>query len=615
MRKFLLIISILLVSLASFADGVTFTGKAPSVVGVGQRMQVQYTLNEKPSSIQLGNIPGFKMVGGPSQSSSSSVSIVNGSMTSTNTYTYTYTLEAISEGNYTLEGATAVVKGTKYTSNSISVTVQKEAVQQQQQRQSSYFDPFEEFFGSGSRSSSQQQQPQNQPKSSVASDDVLIRTIASKSNLAKGEAAIVTIKLYTAIDLMSIEDFTPPKFNNFYVEELETDTNLKWSRETLNGKTYNTAILKKYLVFPRVAGRVEIDQANIKCMARVVSGRHPFWGYTYDNAPASSTAPAVTLNVSALPSEPAGFSGAVGRFNISLSKPNDTISVNEAVTCKITISGSGNFSNIEAPKISCPKEFEQYEPVVTSKLNATESGMSGSKTWEFTLVPRYGGTFNLGEVSLVYYDLASKSYKTVSTEPIIINVRKGSGDAAASSIYNMQTGVEVINPEDVRYIHKGNLHLAMAYSPLMLSGLYWCIIIGLLVLFVVLVVVMRKNIKKRQDVELMKRQKANKISRKRLKSARKFMQANDHTGFYKEIITALWGYAGDKLSIPTSQLTKDNVKQAFAEHNVDEELSQHFVDLIDKCEFAHFVSSASNEMQAIYDETTKIIEQLEENMR
>ncbi len=615
MRKFLLIISILLVSLASFADGVTFTGKAPSVVGVGQRMQVQYTLNEKPSSIQLGNIPGFKMVGGPSQSSSSSVSIVNGSMTSTNTYTYTYTLEAVSEGNYTLEGATAVVKGTKYSSNSISVTVQKEAVQQQQQRQSSYFDPFEEFFGSGSRSSSQQQQPQNQPKSSVASDDVLIRTIASKSNLAKGEAAIVTIKLYTAIDLMSIEDFTPPKFNNFYVEELETDTNLKWSRETLNGKTYNTAILKKYLVFPRVAGRVEIDQANIKCMARVVSGRHPFWGYTYDNAPASSTAPAVTLNVSALPSEPVGFSGAVGRFNISLSKPNDTISVNEAVTCKVTISGSGNFSNIEAPKISCPKEFEQYEPVVTSKLNATESGMSGSKTWEFTLVPRYGGTFNLGEVSLVYYDLASKSYKTVSTEPIIINVRKGSGDAAASSIYNMQTGVEVINPEDVRYIHKGNLHLAMAYSPLMLSGLYWCIIIGLLVLFVVLVVVMRKNIKKRQDVELMKRQKANKISRKRLKSARKFMQANDHTGFYKEIITALWGYAGDKLSIPTSQLTKDNVKQAFAEHNVDEELSQHFVDLIDKCEFAHFVSSASNEMQAIYDETTKIIEQLEENMR
>jgi len=612
MRKILSLIVILSMSFAMFADGVTFTGKAPARVGVGQRMQVQYTINEKPSSIQLGNIPGFKMVGGPSQSSSSSVSIVNGSMTSSNTYTYTYTLEAVSEGTYTLEGAIAVVGGTKYTSNSISVTVQKEAVQQQQQRQSSYYDPFEDIFGSGS---SRQQQQQNQPKATISSDDVLLRTFSSKSSLAKGEGTIITIKLYTAVDLMSIEDFSPPKLNNFYVEELETDQNLKWSRETVNGKTYNAAVLKKYLVFPRVAGKVDIDKADIKCMARVVSGRHPFWGYTYDNATVSATSNLLSLNVASLPQEPVGFSGAVGKFNISLNMPKDTVSVNDAVVCKITISGSGNFNNIESPKISCPKEFEQYDPVVTSKLNASESGLSGSKTWEFTIVPRYGGSFNLGSVSLVYYDLATKTYNTVSTEPIVVNVRKGSGDMASGTIYNAQTGVEVINPEDVRFIHKGNLNLAAAYSPLMLSGLYWTIIICLIVLFVVLVVVLRKNIKKRQDVELMKRQKASKISRKRLKNARKFMQANNQTDFYKEIITALWGYASDKLSIPTSQLTKDNVMQAFAEHNIDETLSKQFVDLIDKCEFAHFVSGSGNEMTAIYEETTGIIEQLEENMR
>ncbi len=610
MRRFLSLIVILSMSFAMFADGVTFTGKAPSRVGVGQRMQVQYTINEKPSSIQLGNIPGFKMVGGPSQSSSSSVSIVNGSMTSSNTYTYTYTLEAVSEGTYTLEGAIAVVGGTKYTSNSISVTVQKEAVQQQQQRQSSYYDPFEDIFGSG-----RSQQQQNQPKATISSDDVLLRTFSSKSSLAKGEGAIITIKLYTAVDLMSIEDFSTPKLNNFYVEELETDQNLKWSRETVNGKTYNVAVLKKYLVFPRVAGKVDIDKADIKCMARVVSGRHPFWGYTYDNAPVSATSNTLSLNVASLPQEPVGFSGAVGKFNISLSMPTDTVSVNDAVVCKITISGSGNFNNIESPKISCPKEFEQYDPVVTSKLNASESGLSGSKTWEYTIVPRYGGSFNLGTVSLVYYELATKTYNTVSTEPIVVNVRKGSGDMASGTIYNAQTGVEVINPEDVRFIHKGNLNLAAAYSPLMLSGLYWTIIICLIVVFIVLVVVLRKNIKKRQDVELMKRQKASKISRKRLKNARKFMQANNQTDFYKEIITALWGYASDKLSIPTSQLTKDNVMQAFAEHNIDENLSKKFVDLIDKCEFAHFVSGSGNEMTAIYEETTGIIEQLEENMR
>lgn len=617
MKRFFSLLLVMLTSLALFADGVTFVGKAPSKVGVGQRIQVQYSLNAKPSSIQLGKTPGFKLVGGPSQSSSTSMSIVNGSMTSSSTYTYTYTLEATSDGSYTLEGATAVVDGAKYTSNTIAVTVQKEPVQQQQ-RQNNYYDPFEDFFGS-SRSQQQQQQQQgqqqNQPKISVASDDVLLRTHVSKSSLVKGEGAIVTIKLYTAVDLVSIEDFTVPKFNNFYVEELETEQNIRWTRETINGKTYNSAVLKKYLVFPRNAGDVEIDPSDIKCMARVVSGRHPFWGYTYDNTSVSAKSPAVTMHVGSLPSAPEGFSGAVGKFNISMNMPSDTISANEAVTCRITISGAGNFGTMESPKINCPKEFEQYEPVVSEKLTASESGMSGSKTWEFTLVPRYGGSYNLGAISFVYYDLVSKSYKTVSTDDIIINVRKGSGDDVAANVYNRQTSVEVINPEDVRYIKKGDLGLSYAYSPLMMSRLYWGLVIGLLLAFVVLVVLMRKYIKKRQDVELMKRKKASKVSRKRLKQARKHMQANDYSGFYKEIITALWGYAGDKFAIPTSQLTKDKVVATFAEHNVDEDMAKHFVDLIDRCEFAHFVSGSDNEMQKIYEETTGIIEQLEENIR
>lgn len=604
-------------SLAVFADGVTFVGKAPSKVGVGQRIQLQYTLNQKPSSIQLGKTPGFKCVGGPSQSSSSSVSIVNGSMTSTSSYTYTYTMEATSEGSFTLEGAVAVVDGAKYTSNKISVVVQKEAVQQQQ-KQSSYYDPFDDFFGTGRSQQQQQQQSQqqqNQPKTSVSADDMLLRVYSSKSNLAKGEGTIITIKLCTAVDLVSIEDFTPPKLDNFYVEELETDQNLRWTRETINGKTYNTAVLKKYLAFPRVAGNVEIDPSSIKCMARVISGRHPFWGYTYDNAPVSAKSSAVSLHVNNLPSAPANFSGAVGKFDINVTKPTDTVSANDAVVCKITISGAGNFRTIEAPKLKCPKEFEVFDPVVSEKLTASENGLSGSKSWEYTLVPRYGGTFNLGSISFAYYDLSSKSYKTVSSDDIVINVRKGSGDAYASTVYNTQAGVEIINPEDVKYFKTGNLGLAAAYSPLMLSGLYWSLIVCLLVAFVAAVIVLRKYIKKRQDVAMMKRKKASKISRKRLKTARKYMQSNNSAAFYKEIITALWGYAGDKFSIPTSQLTKDKVMQAFAEYNVDENLSRSFVDLIDKCEFAHFVSGSNTEQQNIYDETTKIIEQLEENIR
>jgi len=469
---------------------------------------------------------------------------------------------------------------------------------------------LEEFFGGGQSRSQQWQQPQQ--KVEIAGDDVLLRIHSTKTNLVKGEAALVTIKLYTAIDLTSIEDFTPPKFNDFYVEELDVNTTLEWTTETINGKKYNAAVLKKYLVFPRRAGKVEIDESNISCNARVITGRS-YWGYVCDSKPVAAKAPSVTLNVSELPSEPEGFSGAVGKFNISMNMPSDSVSVNEAVVCKITISGTGNFNNIESPKMLDSKEIESYEPVVNTNLKASESGLSGSKTWEYTLVPRYGGTYNLGSISLVYYDVATKRYNTVSTDSIIINVRNGGN--ASNTIYNSQTGVEVINPEDVRYIHKGDLKLAYAYLPFIQTGLYWYIIIGLLIAFIILVVLLRKNIKKRQNVGLMKQQKANKISRKRLKTARKYMKANDPSGFYKEVISALWGYASDKMMIPTAQLTKDNVMQAFAEHNISEEISRQFVELVDKCEFAHFVSNSGNEMHAIYAESTKIIEQLEENIR
>jgi len=423
MRRFLSVIVLLFMSLALFANDFIFTGKAPAKVGVGQQMQVQYTLNERPSSIQLGNISGFKLVGGPSEGSSTSMSIDNGVTTSSYSYTYTYTLEAVSEGSYTLGGAVAVVNGTKYTSNTISVIVQKDAVQQQRERSSNYYyDPFEdmeEFWGG---QSSSQQLPQPQQKVEIADDDVLLRIHSTKSNLVKGEAALVTIKLYTAIDLTSIEDFTPPKFNDFYVEELDVNTTLEWTTETINGKKYNAAVLKKYLVFPRRAGKVEIDESNISCNARVFT-EQSYWGNVYDSKSIAAKAPYVTLNVSELPSEHEEFSDIVGKFNISMNMPSDSVSVNEAVVCKITISGTGNFNNIESPKMLDAKEIESYDPVVNTNLKASESGLSGSKTWEYTLVPRYGGTYNLGSISLVYYDVATKRYNTVSTDSIIINVR------------------------------------------------------------------------------------------------------------------------------------------------------------------------------------------------
>lgn len=607
MRRFIYVLLIVFTSLIAFADEVSFVGKAPAKVGVGQRIQVQYTLNQKPTSIQLGNTPGFKFVGGPATSTSSSTSFINGKVSSTSSYSYTYTLEAQSEGNFTISPATAVVNGNKISSNSIAVTVQKEAVQSQRQQRS--YDPFEELFGSGG--SPQQQQ---QPKTKVSPNDLLLRTYISKSNLYKGEATILTIKLCTKLDLMSIEEFNLPKLDNFYAEELSAPENITFQRENINGEQYNTAILKKYLLFPRKTGNVKIEQADIKCRARIVSGRS-FWGYTYDQVSVSAKTQEASLTVKELPSPPAGFSGAVGNFTLSIVKPEVEVPVNEVVVCKVSISGTGNFNSIEQPKINCPREFEVYDPVVNDNLSANENGMSGKRTWEFNILPRYGGTFNLGKIELTYFDTKTNSYKTTATDDLILNVKGDGSQQSSNPIFAQQSGVEVINPEDVRYIRKGDLGLKENYSPFMLSVAYWGIIIGILVLFIVLVFVLRNNIKKRKDVGFMKQRKANKTSQKRLKQAKKYMQANDYSAFYKETITALWGYVADKFVIPTSQLTKDKIAEIFENNNVDTELSNEFISLIEECEFAHFVSNNSSELQSVYQKSTSIIEQLEDKIK
>lgn len=617
MKRISIIIIFVLSAICAFSQNVTFAGKtSASVVGVGQRIQVQYDLNQSPSSVELGNISGFKVVGGPSQSTSTSISIVNGRTTQSRTVSYTYVLEAISEGDKTIGAATAVVDGKKYTSNTISVKVQKDPVNQQS-RQSSYYDPFDEFFGSSSQSQQRSSSSNQQSASSaqtVGKDDVFIRVNVSKNSLVKGDCLTAVIKLYTCVDLVSITDYKAPSFNNFYAEEIEQTQNT-WQREVVNGKTYNVSVLNKYLLYPRMSGSVEIEPAEIKCVARVRTGQRSFWGYVYDNVEVKASSPKVTLNVENLPQAPADFCGAVGIFKINISNVGDSASVNEAISYKVTISGEGNFNVIDAPKLNCPNEFEQYDPVVSQKIKTTDSNMSGSKTWEYTIIPRYGGDFNLGNINFTYFDKNSKSYKTISTDDVVISVRKGADDNTVIREYNSQSGVQYINDEDIRFV-KTKLNLVASYVPMVFSGTYFIWITVLLIVFVAIVILMHKKIRNQQDVELMKRKKANKVSRKRLKRANKFMQQGNKTEFYKEIIRALWGYASDKLGIPTANLTKDNVSQAFAERNVNEELARNFLNLIETCEFAHFVSAQDdNEMQNIYRDTVKVIELLEENIK
>ncbi len=614
MKRCLLIIFILAATLYGFAQEVSFTAAATPKVGMGQNFQVQYTLNKQGSNLKLGSYPDFKLVGGPSTSTSQNIQIINGQTTQKYSYTYTYVFQPKSVGKYTIAGATVTVDGKQYTSNSVTIEVQKDPVQTNSGRRQSY-DPFADFYN-------QTQPAATTTPKEVTGEDLFIRVVTDKTNVYKGEPISAALKVYTKVNLSGINEITFPDFDSFYAEELEAATQLNFSKETYNGQTYNVALIKRYLLYPRYSGNIVIESCEAECEVRQqVSGGNNFYsnffGY-YDNVTKTVKSPEVNINVKNLPPASESFSGAIGSFSIKITQSEDTANVNDAVTFKLTLTGTGNFNMIETPEIIWPKEFEVYEPLTTENTDVSTAGVNGSKTWEYTVIPRYAGIFRLGKINFQYFELASKQYKTISTSDITLAVRKDANDKNfGETDYNYsQKNVEYIGDEDIRFVRNRDMHLVKDYKPLVRKGYYYLLFILPLIIFVSISVVLRKKIKENANYALMKVKHAGKTSRKRLKLAKKFMLLKNKPEFYKEIISALWGYAGDRFRVPVSDLTKDRIISVFAENNIEEEMTNKLIKLIEKCEFAHFApASPETEFEYIYTEAVEIIEQLEQKIR
>lgn len=615
MRKITITLLLVLTASVLFADGIKFTANGAPKAGVGQNFQVQFSINEKPEKISLGNYDGLKLISGPNVSTSQNISIVNGNYTQSNTYTYTYVFQASQTGSYTIGGATAIVNGQTYTSNSVTVQIQQDPVQSGGRRGSRNYDPWADFYdmmGYGNNNAN------TQPKE-ITGEDLFVKVIVDKTNMYKGESLVATIKIYTKVDLVGFEDIRLPAFNDFYAEEIETADRINLVRETYNNQTYNVGLIKKYILYPRVSGDLTIEPCEIDCQVRqqTQSGGMGFFGY-YETTTKSIKSPAIKIKVNQLPQAPSSFNGAVGKFTYKVEKSEDTVIVNDAVTIKVSITGSGNFNMIETPKFNWPKEFEVYDPIASQNTGIDASGLNGTKSWEYTIIPRYPGIFNLGALDFTFFDTNTKQYKTLNSPEITIAVKKDKNDTNfGETSYNYsQKSIDYIGEDDIRFINYKNLNLTQNYIPLVATGGFYLFFIIPFLIFIVFIIVLRKKIKENANIAKVKQRKAGRTSQRRLKTARKFMRQNLKAEFYKEIISALWGYCSDKLEIPVATLTKDSTEQKLKEIGIDEITIQNLIEVINKCEFAHFApATAETELAFIYKETVDIIERLEQKIK
>lgn len=602
MRK-LIFLLITLISVQAFADdNVSFTASAPDVVVIGDQFRLSYTVTTlKIRDFRAPSMKGFDVLMGPSRSQQ--VQIINGN--SSSSITYTYILMATEEGEFSIPGATIVANGNHMASNSVKIKVL----------------PPDKANDASGKSNQSADKPAS--GSGISSQDLFITASASKTNVYEQEAFLLTFKIYTLVDLRGFDNVKLPDFKGFHSQEVELPNNQKWSLEHYKGRNYHTTVYRQFVLFPQQAGKLIIEPARFDAsIAKVVQSADPFdaffnGGSNYVEIKKSLSTPKITINVNPLPAgKPADFSGGVGEFSISSSINANELKTNDAVTIKLIISGTGNLKLLSTPEIKFPEDLEVFDPKVDNKVRLTQEGLSGSKVIEYLAIPRHAGTYKIPGVSFSYFDIKLKSYKTLKTEDYEIKVEKGAGNAdqVIANFTNKQD-LKVLG-EDIRYIKLNDVQLQRKGDILYGSWVYWLWYIIPAIAFIIFFIVYRKQAMENANVAKMRTKKANKVATKRMKLAGKLLAENKKEAFYDEVLKALWGYISDKLNIPVSRLSKDNVEEKLRNHGVSEDLIKGFLDALNECEFARFApGDESQAMDKVYSSSIEVMSKMENSIK
>ena len=568
---------------------------------------LRYTLNRRSNTEpRVPAIENFEILAGPYRSESSSVQIINGQKTSSQSVIYSYTLKADKEGEFTIPGATIKIEGKEYTSNSVKVKVLPEDKTSAAQK--------------GASSSRNRGAQRGFNSTEIESDDLFMVATLNKSNVYEQEAGLLTFKVYSAVNLTSLNGKIPD-LKEFQIQEVELPQNREWDMEHYKGRNYRCLTWQQYVLFPQKSGEIEIPSAEYEgTVAIAVRSNDPFdffGGTSYVDVKKNLRTPKLKLNVKELPAgKPAIFSGAVGKFNISSTISGTELKANEAVTLRMVISGTGNMKLIKTPQVTFPEDFEIYDPKVDNKFSLKSTGFSGNKIIEYLAIPRYGGEYTIPAVKFSYFDIESKQYKTIETESYTLNVEKGAPtDNQAVASYVSKEELKLLG-QDIRYIKRDNAQLQEKGKYFFASLAYWLWYIIPFVLFVVYIIMHRKQMAENANVALVRNKKANKVAVKRLKVANKLLKENKKNEFYDEILKTLWGYMSDKLSIPVSQLSKDNISAELEKKGVNNDLIEEMKQLLNEGEFARYApGDAGVAMDKVYKMSIEVISKMENSIK
>lgn len=603
--RFVFILFLLSVPVFLFGGDVNFVAQTSKTkVGIGEQFQITFTINASGSQFKAPSFDDFQFLGGPSQSTS--MQIINGNMSQS--LSYTYYLAGKKPGNFVISSASISVSGKKYESNSIKIEVTKEQAGQNQ-TQSNNRNP----------NRSQQNTQQGFSEKELA-DNVFIKATTNKSSVYQGEQVYVTYKLYRRIDVLQYQIDNLPKYNGFWKEDLKTDN--QTYTESVDGIQYSVTDVKRTLLIPQRTGKLEIDPLDISVLIRLKSRRSnnffdDVFGFgSYQNYNLPLKCKPVSVNVKSLPGNaPGNYSGIVGKLNLEAKLSKNKVDANQSVSLKVNVNGKGNLKILEPFNLELPEEIEVYDPKTTENINISASGISGNKVFEYLLIPRSEGKFNIEPLSISYFDIESGTYKTVTTESFELNVAPGKGGPTIT------TGPQISKKEDLK-IKSNDIAFIKTETKFKDTGnfLFGSFLHVLACLIMIsgsgaLYFYQKRLSVLKSDVKNYRRSQAHKNAIQNFKTAKEALKEGKSDLFYQNITSTLYNYIGDKFNTGLAQINLDLVKEKFNEKKLPDTEYLNYKKIIESCEIARFAPSAvSLSKEEILIAAESIINQIDEKL-
>ncbi|MBW6479671.1 MAG: BatD family protein, partial [Bacteroidales bacterium] len=441
MQRILLISIILWLSTAWVsANDIEFTASAPANVSVGERFRITFQVNAQPSDFTAPDFEGFRVLSGPSQSSSTSMQIINGQMTRTISVSYTYVLEATREGRFTIGPASVRIDGQSHTSNNVTINVGAATTPPP-----------------ASAPAPARQDPQ------ASAQDLFVRATASTLNPYQGEQVIITYEILTRVGISQYSIDKLPSYRGFWSENLTQPGQPQTRTQVINGETYRVAEIRRVALFAQRSGEITVEPLEVDMVVNLPGDRSrqslfdeffggsPFGQRTVRQTVKSNT---LTFNVKPLPvqNRPAAFTGMVGTdFDVSANISATELNPNDAVNLRVTISGKGNLRMLEKPDFNFPANLEVFDPNIADNIRNTLSGVTGSRSFDYLMIPRTGGEFVIPPFSFVYFDPDRNQYISRNTPEFTLQVEGEPGQPGTAAGSISQEDIRLL-ATDIRYI-------------------------------------------------------------------------------------------------------------------------------------------------------------------